>query len=76
MSKMTRPVMKHLAKMNFKNWDRIDKILKRADSRLDELDINDHNAYVFVLNLIERLGELKKNIIFIDESFRIWLEED
>lgn len=76
MTKMTRPVMMHLAKMNFKNWDRVDEILKKADDRLDELDIMDHNAYYFVLNLIEKLGKVRDNIKFIDKTFRVWLEEE
>jgi len=72
MTKMTRPVIKHLAEINFKNWDRIDKAIRGLNDRLK--DVN--KDYVFHLNLRDNLERVRNDVIFIDESFRISLEKD
>lgn len=71
MSNMTRPVMLHLAKMNFKNWDRVDEMIDKLNKQLK----NVNEDYIFHLDLKGDLEKVRDDIKFIDETFRVWLEE-
>lgn len=72
MSKMTRPVMMHLAKMNFKNWNRLDEMILTLNIRLKD----PHKDYVLHLGLRDELDKVRDDIKFIDETLRVWLDED
>jgi len=72
MTKMTRPVMKHLAEINLKNWDKLDEAIKIVSERLIKEDMH----YTLCLETEMLLNQIRDNIKFIDETFRVWLEED
>ena len=72
MKKITRPVMKHLAEINFRNWDRIDELIGALNDRLKD----DNRDYFFYLHLRLYLKKVRDNIKFIDETFRDYLEKE
>ena len=74
MTEISRPVLKHLAATNFKNWDKVDEIIKRARER--KAVTSSDELYIVLSDLVWRLKEIRDNIKFIDETFRDYLEEE
>ena len=72
MRKMTRPVMKHLTEMNFKNWDRLDEVEKLMKKVL----VNLYGHYPLYKELTSLLTQIKDDVVFIDDTFRDYLEEN